>query len=409
MDAKRFKHLWSNPSEVREEEIAELRIICVNTPFFAAGQMLYAKVLHERADYQFNKQLKWAALYCPSREVLHNFIHCVPKAIEKPALDFDPSSVKADGGIAAPLGNIHHSEPNLSEKMEPEPAKVPEAAKPETNTSSKTKPVEPPLSVKPSMPSPTTSAGGNEDWAERIAALKKKSQEVIEKISQNIEPKEANSTDNIASEQRNDVATLNTNIDEESLDGFGSAMKVETKAHKEAIDKTALVSPRIADNSEEKTNILEKNEENEESPAPQITQTPVDFLTWLRQRSANSETAALEVKEEPKKPKEVSIDSVNAKKGEENRKKIDAFLEKLPEIAPPKKSKFDEFKLSPVAFSTGIEEDSDLVTETLARIYIEQGHIDKAIKAYEILMLKMPEKSSLFARQIQSLKKQIKK
>lgn len=47
----------------------------------------------------------------------------------------------------------------------------------------------------------------------------------------------------------------------------------------------------------------------------------------------------------------------------------------------------------------------DLMTETLAELYIAQGHTDKAIQALEILKLKNPEKSSYFARRIQELKK----
>ena len=45
-----------------------------------------------------------------------------------------------------------------------------------------------------------------------------------------------------------------------------------------------------------------------------------------------------------------------------------------------------------------------LMTETLARVYTEQKNYESAIKAYEILSLKYPEKSSLFANHIQSLK-----
>ena len=45
-------------------------------------------------------------------------------------------------------------------------------------------------------------------------------------------------------------------------------------------------------------------------------------------------------------------------------------------------------------------ENDEIVTETLARVYLEQAHYDKAIAAYEKLSLKYPQKSSFFAKQI---------
>ncbi len=44
-----------------------------------------------------------------------------------------------------------------------------------------------------------------------------------------------------------------------------------------------------------------------------------------------------------------------------------------------------------------------LMTETLARIYLEQKNYDKAIQSYKILSLKYPEKSSFFANQIKAI------
>ena len=46
----------------------------------------------------------------------------------------------------------------------------------------------------------------------------------------------------------------------------------------------------------------------------------------------------------------------------------------------------------------------DLITETLAKIYIDQKKYNKAIKAYNILSLKYPKKSSFFADQIERIK-----
>ena len=46
-----------------------------------------------------------------------------------------------------------------------------------------------------------------------------------------------------------------------------------------------------------------------------------------------------------------------------------------------------------------------LMTETLARIYVEQKNYKKAIQSYKILSLKYPEKSGFFADQIKAIKK----
>ena len=48
---------------------------------------------------------------------------------------------------------------------------------------------------------------------------------------------------------------------------------------------------------------------------------------------------------------------------------------------------------------------NELMTETLARVYLEQGKYKKAIQAYRILILKYPEKSSFFADQIKAVEK----
>ena len=45
-----------------------------------------------------------------------------------------------------------------------------------------------------------------------------------------------------------------------------------------------------------------------------------------------------------------------------------------------------------------------LMTETLARIYLEQKNYKSAIQSYKILSLKYPEKSGFFADQIQAVK-----
>ena len=99
----------------------------------------------------------------------------------------------------------------------------------------------------------------------------------------------------------------------------------------------------------------------------------------------------------------------NSKKEIENRpleskiEIIDSFLEKNPKIPKSKeKSNADDFLnlASDNKFNK-----SELMTETLAKIYVKQQKFKEALYAYRILSLKYPEKSSLFANQLQKLQK----
>lgn len=79
---------------------------------------------------------------------------------------------------------------------------------------------------------------------------------------------------------------------------------------------------------------------------------------------------------------------------------IDEFIEKAPKISPvgkegtpdPAKPRAD---MAP--------EYSDLMTETLAQIYLEQKKYDKAIRAYKILGLKYPDKKEIFSEKIKEV------
>ncbi|MFV5691439.1 tetratricopeptide repeat protein [Flavobacterium sp. LT1R49] len=78
---------------------------------------------------------------------------------------------------------------------------------------------------------------------------------------------------------------------------------------------------------------------------------------------------------------------------------IDKFIETSPKISPVKHG-----VPSTVTFDLNKDDNSYLMTETLARVYLEQKKYQKAIQAYEILILKYPEKSSFFADRIADIK-----
>ena len=101
-----------------------------------------------------------------------------------------------------------------------------------------------------------------------------------------------------------------------------------------------------------------------------------------------------------KKENLVSIETLALE--EEKKKKtelIDKFIESSPKISPIRQE-----DVSKTYVEQSETNNSYLMTETLARVYLEQKKYQKAIQAYEILILKYPEKSSFFANRISDIK-----
>ena len=94
----------------------------------------------------------------------------------------------------------------------------------------------------------------------------------------------------------------------------------------------------------------------------------------------------------------------NAAAGPKAEDLIDEFLSTNPRISPLDKR--DKDAVAPVVQSESSPLVTGLVTETLARLYADQGHAAKAIQAYEILKLRVPEKSLIFAARIEALRNQ---
>lgn len=103
--------------------------------------------------------------------------------------------------------------------------------------------------------------------------------------------------------------------------------------------------------------------------------------------------------------KNISQNKFDPKEQREKKQLIEKFIQNDPQITPKQTAFFsvaEKAKLS-------LAEDEAFVTETLAKIYAQQGNNSKAIKAYEILILKNPEKKTLFAARIKELKTSVKK
>lgn len=157
---------------------------------------------------------------------------------------------------------------------------------------------------------------------------------------------------------------------------------------KERDKAEAILDPALFERKVEKTEQEKAVEEILEvhKPLSFSKNDTYSFNEWLKLTSAKP------IQREAEPVKKVSPK-------EEKFKLIDKFLQENPKIDPTVHQSSEDLAKP----FTKINE--HLMTETLAKVYIQQKNYKKAIQAYKILILKNPEKSGFFADQIRAVEK----
>ncbi len=143
------------------------------------------------------------------------------------------------------------------------------------------------------------------------------------------------------------------------------------------------------------------------------TQLPDEYVATIE--DLNKEMALLEEKKKTLDELKAIIENKileleKAKKSQKREEKklskaeiIDKFIAENPSISRPKQEFFNPM----TAAQESVIDQENIVSETLAMIYEKQGYFEKAISIYEKLKLKYPEKSIIFAAQINALKNKL--
>ncbi|MDR0227462.1 MAG: hypothetical protein LBI72_00095 [Flavobacteriaceae bacterium] len=199
----------------------------------------------------------------------------------------------------------------------------------------------------------------------------------------------------------------NETIVETIIEELPVELPLETTIEKETnavekVDETETIRIESIDTNEESTDeVVQQLEEKLEIGKPlQFTDSEkYSFQEWLQL----AQKKPIDRKQE-ENTEEIEAILTDLEENSENLRLkkieiIDKFIETNPKIIPTKK-----VSSPPINIEISNKENDSLMTETLAKIYLEQKKYQKAIQAYEILILKYPEKSIFFADQILDIK-----
>ncbi len=184
---------------------------------------------------------------------------------------------------------------------------------------------------------------------------------------------------------------------------LNDALDVSEQVEQEELQKAnSILDPDFFTRKE-----IEKEEGFQSGPEETLgAGKPLDFTTdethyfseWLKITSFSPIERENDQKPLENGEKEVKIASANPEKKRKIRL-IDQFIANNPKIRMKAKETL-QIKTIPEIKTVP---DEHLMTETLARVYVEQKNYKKAKQAYKILSLKYPEKSGSFADQIRAI------
>lgn len=379
-----FIDIIREPRHLDSAQVAELESIVKEYPFFESAHLLYTKGLHQYNALNYSRQLRKTAIVANSRAVLYELLH--PKEIAR---------------LQQPVANLPEPvlEPVAEVQMPEEPPVVAEPEKIAEEVPSETIPLNRnPVTITNDdikVVYITTVPKIQETVFEKEEKTVVREQLIAEKITEQAPEEESLQTHETA---RQDEIVLLQNIENET---DAPVQLTEEEQLNRSIGRE--ISRGIIQSYVETELIKTPELQKEETPKP------LSFTDWLNRVKTESGTISkpeVKLPETPEKsvPKEEKQPKTEKKPSnlEQNKNIIDKIIDSDPGRIKLGSNKF----FTPATDAKqSLLENEHLVTETLAKIYALQGNISKAIRAYEILSLKFPQKSVYFASLIEKLKK----
>lgn len=347
MNKNIFNTLILDCTNVDPKYKKELKNLVDDFPYSANIRLLYLSALLNDADIHFEEELKKTAGYISDRRVLRHLIN-------KP-------NTKEDYIVNKTIVNIKQKEPEsliipgTEELLQTSPEIIEKGID---------------FKEEESLPVKATVKVLPETKDDKLDILKEntRTQKSEEKLTEKPEKKTV-PEDELTSTPKETIQASTSVIPELENQIISSAVNASLSLE---VDKTSA-EIKLEESQTQKEEQIKNNE-------------PKSFLEWIG-------VSATEVnpKISPKQAERLAF-----KKRAESL--INEFITNQPKIKPKK-----EFYSPENMAKKSLIDNENIVTETLAKVYADQGNISKAKSIYEQLILKFPEKKSYFASLIKNL------
>ena len=464
MNKETFAKYISDPSLLDNDTLPEIKAMLDEFPYFQSAWVLYIKNLHAIKDIRYENKLKTASAFVSDRKHLHDLLKgtyiptITPVSVhtqfiaspQEPELpqsdDANPDTVEKQNLVSLPESQEEDFTPVQTQSIaSPQEPEQPQSDDTNPDTVETQNLVSLPESQEEDFTPIQTQSIASPQEPEPTAPLSIADRILMQMEEMRKAKASAASAENKNSESPVEPQNLVAQSDSEEdvqTQFIASPQEPEQPQYDDAntdtVETQNLVS--LPETQEEDFTpvqtqfIASPQEENVPTPKPEISQQQIkeaiekqlqslginanitfsdgsanikiDFGANAEKQASSKEENVIErpIEQEviAEKPHEDKPQTHSSKRQKMNL--IDQFLVSEAKIVPIKNYHSDS-KLS----TESLLEDEELFSEKLAKIYIKQGLLEKALTTYEKLYLKYPEKSAYFATQIEYVKRLINK